>query len=216
MKRLLLLSSAFLLLAAPALAAGPGDVVRAIWSDPYLLNSASTRMVFPDQVTVETWGNPAATQLDAPQLAQWTLSGAMPIRAGSKLVKFGNDPQVYAVGPNGTLHWIESETLAEQLYGSSWNRKVVSLFPSYFPIYTVGEPVAVPHHPDGTLLKYADDPTVYYVINGQARAIADEAAFKANRFSFDNVIVVPRSFVYPPGARITGWEQDLDPASAAI
>ena len=214
MKRFLASLALFAAVATPALAAGPGDVVRAIWSDPYLLDSATTRKVFPDQVTLETWGNPSAADLDVPQLSRWTLAGAMPIRQGSKLVKFGTDPRVYAVGPDGTLHWIATEALAAQLYGSGWNHDVVTLFESFYANYAVGDAITVPHHPDGTLLKYADAPTVYYIVNGQARAFADEAAFKANNFSFGSVITVPRSFVYPPGDRITGREAALDPAGA--
>lgn len=199
-----------LVIAAPALASGPGDVLRTSWSDPYMLGNSATRLVFPDQVTVETWGNPDAAVVDAPQLSQWTLAGALPIREGSKLVKFGTDPQVYAVGPNGALHWITTEALAKDLYGSDWDANVVTLFASFFPIYSVGDAVTVAHHPDGTLLKYADDPTVYYMMNDQARPFADEAAFKANDFSFSGVMTVSRNFHYAQGTPITGWEQDLN------
>lgn len=211
MKRLFLAASAMLLAAAPALAAAPGDIVRASWTDPYMLGSASTRMVFPDQKTFETWGSPSASVVDAPQLSQWTLAGALPVREGSKLVKFGTDPQVYAVGPHGALHWITTEALAAQLYGSGWDRNVVTLFPSFYPNYTLASPVLGPSHPDGTLIKYPDAPTVYYLIHGVARPFADEQAFKANDFNFSSVLTIPKTFTYVRGNPIDVWEQDLNP-----
>ena len=96
MKRLTAIaaSAAFLLAAAPALAAAPDDIVRAPLTDPYLLGDRNTRMVFPDSVTVETWGSPAAKEVAAPSLSQWLLSGAVTVREGSRLVKFGTDPPI--------------------------------------------------------------------------------------------------------------------------
>jgi len=210
MKRLLVSATLMIAMAGPVLAAAPGDVVGAPTFGPYLLNNRSARLVFPDDVTVQTWGNPDITQVDVSALSQWALAGVIPIRQGSKLVKFGTDPQVYAIGPNATLHWIESEALANALYGQDWNHRVATLFTSYFPNYTVGEPITSAKHPDGTLLRYEGDPTVYFIINGQARAFADEASFRANRFDDRSVVTVPHNFVYTQGSKITGWEQDLN------
>lgn len=214
MKRFFL-SAALLLAAAPALAAAPGDVVRSDFSDPYYVDGGSTRMVFPDAVTVQTWGNPVARSVDVPTLSQWLLAGAMPIRQGSRLVKFGTDPQVYAVGPNGVLHWITSERIASALYGAEWDARVVTLFPSFFPLYQVGTPVDEARHPDGTLLKYASSPTVYYVVNGVERPFASEAAFRANNFDFGSVVTVSDAFSYVPGNPVYGWERDLGSISAS-
>lgn len=200
-----------LFVAAPALAAAPGDFVSAPMFGPYMVGNGSTRLVLPDQVTVETWGSPAASTVDAPQLSQWTLAGTLPIREGSKLVKFGTDPEVYAVGPHGALHWLSSETLAAQLYGADWNKNVVNLFPSFFQNYTVAAPVVSPSHPDGTLIKYDGDPVVYYLINGVARPFATEFAFHANDFNFSSVLTIPASFTYVRGNPINNWEKDLNP-----
>ncbi len=202
-------SAALILLAAPAFAAAPGDIVRSPLTDPYLLNGQSTRMVFPDRLTVETWGSPAALEVETPALSHWLLTGAVPVREGSRLVKFGTDPMVYAVGPQGRLHWIKDEGIAEALYGKGWNARVATLFTSFFPLYRLGAPIETARHPDGTLIKYAGSPTVYYVVNGYARPFDSERAFRDNRFSFDSVITVPASFTYAKGGAIVGTEPGL-------
>ena len=211
MKRLTAIaaSAAFLLAAAPALAAAPDDIVRAPLTDPYLLGDRNTRMVFPDSVTVETWGSPAAKEVAAPSLSQWLLSGAVTVREGSRLVKFGTDPQVYAVGPQGRLHWIKDEGIAAALYGKDWDARVVTLFSSFYPLYRIGAPIETARHPDGTLIKYAGSPTVYYLVNGYARPFATERAFRDNRFSFDSVVTVPSSYAYAKGSAIVGMEAGL-------
>lgn len=212
MKRIATLAAtaAILFLAAPAFAAAPGDVVRSPLTDPYLVSGQSTRMVFPDRLTVETWGNPSARELETSALTRWLLAGAVPVREGSRLVKFGTDPQVYAVGPQGKLHWITTEEIAVALYGKDWNRRVATLFTSFFPLYRLGEPIESQRYPDGTLIKEAGKPTVYHVSSGIARPFASETAFRANRFSFDSVITVPDAGGYRAGAAIVAWENGLN------
>lgn len=202
-------AAAILLTAAPALAASPGDIVRSPLTDPYLLSGQTTRMVFPDRLTVETWGSPTAQELETPALSQWLLAGAVTVREGSRLVKFGTDPQVYAVGPQGRLHWITSEQVATALYGKDWNRRVVTLFSSFFPLYRIGDPIETARHPDGSLIKYEGSPTVYYIVNGYARPFASESAFRDNRFSFESVVTVPSAFSYAKGGAIVGLEAGL-------
>ena len=192
-------------------AATIGDVVRSNASNPYLLNGFQTRMAFPDQDTVSTWGNPLATEVPNNALPQWNMSGALPLREGSRLVKFGTDPYVYAVGPAGALYWITSASLAAQLYGANWDRRVTTLFSSYYPNYRVAAAIVAPVHPAGTLFKYPDSPAVYYLTSaGTARAFYSEAAFRANRFSFDSVLTIPRSFHYLVANPISGYEKDLN------
>jgi hypothetical protein len=214
--KIVLISSALLALTNVVSAATIGDVLRTQDSDPYLLRDSVSRLVFPDPVTVETWGSPAAQEVAPTSMAQWGLAGALPIREGSKLVKFGTDPQVYAVAPGGRLHWIVSEQVAAALYGQDWNRKIVTLFYSYYPNYRIGAPIESAQYPDGTLFKHSDAPTVYYLINGVARPFLNEAAFKANRFSFASVLTIPKSFPYVKGNTISGFERELNLVSASL
>jgi hypothetical protein len=199
---------ASLILAAPAFAAS-GDVVATASSTPFVIDTPSTRLAFPDSLTWQTWGAPLVKKIEDAAISFWQVHGVVPLREGSALVKFGTDPQVYAVSPNGVLHQIESAALAAQLYGTDWSKKVVSLFTSFWTNYTIGAPITTATYPDGTLLKYAKSPTVYYLTNGLIRPFTSEAALTDNRFSLTMVVSVPDSVKYLVGNPITGYESDL-------
>ncbi len=212
MKRLFpILAAGFALaFASPAFAASAGDILRAdTLGDIYLINTRQSRLTFPDQLTVQSWGSPQAVDVPVSTLARLDLKGAVPLREGSYLVRFGTDPQVYAVSPGGVLHWITTASLAEDLYGSRWNRRVISLYSSFYPNYKMGDPITEAKHPDGTLFKYAGSPTVYYLINGVARPFINEAAFYGNNLSFESVITLRDSQKYIRGNWITGYDRDL-------
>jgi len=207
-----ILMLAFVFTSKPAAASSIGDMLKTWFSGTYVSNGQS-KMAFPDNLTIESWGSPAVSEVDASVLADKTFKGVIPLRSGSSLVKFGNDPQVYAIGPNGTLHWIASEEIASALYGDQWGGMVVSLFYSYYVNYAFGPPITEEVHPNGTLFKYADDPTVYYLINEVARPFVHEKSFKDNHFSFDGVITISDTFQYIRGNWITGYERLLHPLS---
>jgi len=211
MKKLLILT-AFILLPLQASAASLGDILRASFSMPYLMGSEDRR-AFPDEMTVDSWGSPEVSEVDVSVLSARSLSGVVPLRRGSHLIKFGEDPKVYAIGPNGTLHWLINEHIASTLYGPHWNRNVVSLFESFLPNYSIGATLNTVSHPEGTIYKHASYPAVYYLQNGMARPFSGEQAFHDNHFSFRSVITVPDSVQYPAGQAITGYEEQLHPLS---
>jgi hypothetical protein len=200
--------AASLILAAPAFAA-QGDVVATASSTPFVIDSPNTRLAFPDNLTWQTWGAPLIKKIEDAAISFWQVHGVVPLREGSALVKFGTDPQVYAVGPNGVLHQIENTALAAKLYGTDWSKKVVSLFTSFWTNYKIGAPIVTAEYPEGTLLKYAKAPTVYYLTNGLIRPFASEKALTDNHFDLKTVVTVPDSAKYMVGNPITGYESDL-------
>ena len=201
-----LITLAGLVLAAPAFAA---DVVSTSSSDPYVIDTPSTRLAFPDSLTWQTWGQPLVKKIEDAAISFWKVHGVVPLREGSALVKFGTDPQVYAVSPNGVLHQIDNAALAAQLYGADWSKKVVSLFTSFWTNYKIGAPITAAAYPEGTLFKYAGSPTVYYLTNGLMRPFTSEAALAANHFNLKSVITVPDSVKYMVGNPIIGYESGL-------
>lgn len=188
--------------------ASAADFLRTFFSLPYAAQE-ETRLAFPDELTVESWGNPTAQEVDTATLAKRAMSGIVPLRQGSHLVKFGNDPRVYAVSLAGTLHWIPSESAAVYLYGDSWSNRVVTLFESYYANYRFGQDAAKAH-PDGTLIQYPERPTVYYVQSGSIRPFLNEEAFRANNLDFDSVVTVYHPYGYAEGMPIRGYEAELD------
>jgi hypothetical protein len=202
--------AAVLLSAAPASAGTLGDFLRTYFSLPYVADY-DTRAAFPDEFAVRSWGDPASKEVSVDVLAEKPLSGVLPIRQGSALVKFGTDPKVYAVGPGGTLHWLTRPSVAADLYGPAWPERVATLLTSFYANYRVGDPIEESRYPEGSLLKYPDRSTVYYLQEGRLRPFMSEEAFLANHFRFESVVTVSEDLGYGPGDPIAGYEGTLHP-----
>lgn len=206
MKKLLV--AVLILLPLQASAASLGDLLRASFSLPYVIGTEDRR-AFPDEFTVESWDNPSAPEVDVSILSAKTLTGVVPLQHHSHLVKFGEDPKIYAVGEDGKLHWLLNEDVASTLYGPHWNQNIVSLYESYRPNYAQGATMVTMAHLDGTLFRHETRPTVYYLQDGKARPFLNEQAFHENGFSFKSVVTVQDSIQYPIGQPIAGYEKAL-------
>jgi len=77
----------------------------------------------------------------------------------------------------------------------------------------MGTTLAAGEIPAGTLVKNPNNPDVYYFDGTNYRTIADEAAFNANRFSFDNVMTISNT-ITAGGSAITANEFANPDASA--
>ncbi len=185
-----------------------GDLIKASGPSVYFYANDGKRYVFPNEKTYFSWFNDFSsvkTITDA-ELAAISLGKNVTIRPGTKLVKITTDPKTYAVTKCGTLHWVESESIAKALYGDAWATRVVDVPDSFFENYTVGSSVATNVHPDGQLVTYTGDTLKYVVMNGQKHKIVDDAAFNANHWNAINA--VPTTISYTAGADVTGLEAD--------
>ena len=179
--------------APQAEAASAGDLIKMDGlSSVYYLGADGKRYVFPNESTYFSWYGGFDSVVTVPQseLESYPLGKNVTMRPGTKLVKITTDPKVYAVEPNGDLLWVPSEAVAMALYGDMWAQRVVDIADAFFTNYNVtGEEVMADAYPAGTLVKFGEDPTVYWIgTDGKAYPFADEAAFTANRFSWDDVI----------------------------
>ncbi len=173
--------------------ASAGDLIKMDGlSSVYYLGSDGKRYVFPNTETYMSWYNDfsGVVTIPASELQSYPLGGNVTMRPGTKLVKITTDPSVYAVEPNGVLRKIQSEAQAAALYGSNWNKRVVDVADAFFTNYTISSALPSGSVPAGSLVKSSTGATVYYYDGSSYRAIADESAFNANRFSFSNVITV--------------------------
>ncbi|MCC7356881.1 hypothetical protein IT408_00005, partial [Candidatus Uhrbacteria bacterium] len=191
---------------ASAATLSAGDLIKA--SGPAVYNYATDgkRYVFPNEKTFFSWYqnfNSVKTITDD-ELAAIMIGGNVTERAGTKLIKITTDPKVYAVTNWGVLHWIESEAVAKGLFGDNWAQRVIDVPDAFFVNYTVGSSVSTMVHPDGTVIKYENDPTLYVVQGGAKRKLASDAAFAANGLNMADVITT--SVVYGNGSDVTGRE----------
>lgn len=197
-------------------AAQAGDLIKMDGlSSVYYLGSDGKRYVFPDENTYFSWYNDFSSVVTIPasELQSYPLGSNVTMRPGTKLVKITTDPKVYAVSPNGTLHWVQSEADAIALYGANWASKVVDVADAFFTNYTIGTPLTSGTYPAGTLLKNADNASIYYFDGSDYRLVATEAAFVANRFNFDNVVTTDMTLT-ASGASVTGMEDFSRPSGA--
>jgi hypothetical protein len=198
-----------------------GDVIQGIGLPTlYYLDSEGVRHPFPNDRTYFTWYTGFSNIKKIPQsrLRDYPLGDAVRYRAGTRLIKVRTDPKVYAVEYGGTLRWITSAYLAEQLYGKRWNTLIDDLPDVFFSLYKRGDDITTSSHPSGTLIRYSFDPdAVYLVEESLKRHVRSESVFRANNYQWRHVSLVSSSDVYyDDGDPVTGFEPRLfDPAQLA-
>jgi hypothetical protein len=193
-----------------------GDLIKMDGlSTVYFLGNDSKRYVFPHESVFFSWHRDfsGVVTVSASELQSYPLGANITMRPGTKLVKITTDPSVYAVEPNGVLRKIQSESDAIAIYGPNWNKRVVDVADSFFTNYTIGKPLASGEIAAGTLVKNADDATVYYFDGTNYRPVASESAFYANRFSFNDVITISKE-ITPKANAITNNEFAYDAQNA--
>jgi len=101
------------------------------------------RYVFPNERVYFSWFDDfeGITELDDEVLAGISIGGNVTNRPGKKMIKITSDPKTYAVSRGGLLRWVQSEKIAESLYGQDWNRMIDDVDVSFFFNYTIGKPI---------------------------------------------------------------------------
>lgn len=189
-------------------AATPGSLIKMNGlSSVYYLGADSKRYVFPNSTVYFSWYKDfsGVVTISQSELESYPLAANITMRPGTRLVKITTNPKVYAVEPGGTLRAIPDEATAVALYGSNWNKRVSDVADAFFTNYKTGNALAANEVPAGSLVKNAGNAAVYYFDGTNYRTIADEAAFNANRFSFDNVMTISNT-ITAGGTAITANE----------
>lgn len=103
------------------------------------------RYVFPNARTFYSWFAPEELSrvitISPSEMGNIMIGGNVTYRPGVRLVKVTTDPRVYAVGRYGTLRWVTSEALAQQLYGQNWAQQVDDVPDEFFINYRIGDPI---------------------------------------------------------------------------
>jgi len=183
-----------------------GDLIKGSNSPAvYILGSDGKRHVFPTDTVYFSWFKDfsAVKVISDADLAAIPLGANVTMRPGTWLVKIQSLAPVYAVEPGGVIRWIETQELAEQLYGEIWNQIIVDVSDAFWPNYIKGDGITTLSHPSGALISYAGDGNNYYMDNGEKRPVSS-TVFDANMFNSDFIVQnVPTSIVYPTGADLT-------------
>lgn len=215
------LFSLFLVLcgSAPASAAtGPGDLIKlqddgnpdtTADSAVYYVGTDGKRYAFPNAQVYFTWyaDFDAVKIVSATEMASYQLGGNVTYRPGTRLVKITSDPHVYAVEPGGLLRWVQTEQVASGLYGADWNKRIDDIPDAFFFNYSIGEPLAAPVYPSGTIVKRTTDNVLFRIEDRTKRKIASAAVASALRVQDAFVLATAANLAeYPDGPDINAAE----------
>ena len=119
------------------------------------------------------------------------------------LVK-GSDNRIYVISAKNR-YWIQSAKIFNELgLQWSWVKKVSDN--TLMDYKKIGNITDSRKHPDGMLIKYEGNPTVYLMENGQKRPILSKKAFDKNGFNWARIILIKaknaNQFNYATGANI--------------
>lgn len=121
-----------------------GDLIKGQSSSSvYYYASNGKRYVFPNEKTYFTWYTDFSgvqTISDA-QLGTIPIGGNVTYRPGVKMLKITTDPRTYVVDQGGILRHVQSEQLANTLYGLNWQNKIEDLPDPFFINYKLGTPI---------------------------------------------------------------------------
>lgn len=100
-----------------------GDPETDVDTAVYYIGADGRRHAFPNEDVFYTWycDFSSVQTIDEASLSSIVLGKNVTFRPGVYPVKLLSLPAVYAVDQLGTLRWIRTETVAEELYGDSWN-----------------------------------------------------------------------------------------------
>lgn len=106
----------------------------------YYCGTDGKRYAFPDSHTYFSWYEDfsGVITVSDKSIGAIPFGGVVFMKPGT-LVKIASDPKVYAVSKGGTLRWVRTESVASQLCGTNWNRKVIDISPAFFSNYVMGE-----------------------------------------------------------------------------
>lgn len=119
----------------------PSDGNSATQSDSavYYLGRDGRRHAFPNAKVYSSWYDTFAgvRMVSGPDLASIPLGDNVTYHPGVKLVKFLTDTHVYAVAGNSRLQWVQSENVAQDLYGMDWRMKIDDILDIFYMDYTI-------------------------------------------------------------------------------
>jgi hypothetical protein len=110
----------------------------------------------------------------------------------------GSDSKVYVIRGGGEKSHIKDEKIFLEL-GYKWEM-IKNISDKDLSEYKDTDRITSSKtHPDGTLIKYADKPSIYLIDGGKKRPFFTEEAFTRRGYNFDDVITIPSKKSYITG-----------------
>jgi len=191
-------------------AVSDGALIKSSGNAAVYLVKGGKKYVFPNEKVYFTWYSDwnNIQVVSTSELSGIPYGGNVNVRPGTKLLNFTGETMVYAVEPGGSLRSIVSEANAIDLYGASWAKNVIDIEASLQATYTTGAPLTVGAYPVGQIVNPANTMDLYYFDGTNYRKFANEQAFVANGFNFNNVVTTTKT-ITAGGTPISGVEAPL-------
>lgn len=122
----------------------PGDLIRGeTYSSVYYYGDDGLRYVFPNDKIYFTWYEnfDDVKWISDNTLATIQIGGNVTYKPGVKMLKITSNPTVYAVAGKSKLRAIDSEEIATELYGSTWNQQIDDVPDGFFGNYEIGSQI---------------------------------------------------------------------------
>ncbi|MCB0483240.1 MAG: hypothetical protein KDC37_01620, partial [Flavobacteriales bacterium] len=121
----------------------PGDLIKDGATTVYYFGSDNKRHPFPNVGTYASWYPDFSTvkSVPAPILSTIPLGKNVTYKPGVRMIKLQTSPVVYAVDSGAVLRPIDSEFIAQSLYGQQWAQQVDDLNDAFFFSYAIGQPI---------------------------------------------------------------------------
>lgn len=110
----------------------------------YYLGSDGKRHAFPNDRVYFTWYSDFddVETVSSSVMANYSLGKNVTYHPGTRMVKFSSVNTVYAVEKGGVLRGVDSESIAEALYGSAWNQNIDDISEAFYGNYTIGDDIS--------------------------------------------------------------------------
>jgi len=135
-----------------------GDLIRGThYPTVYFIDENGMRKPFTDSQTFFTYEPDFSTVkvVSDATLPIFTIGTPMLPRPGAVLVKIQSDPRVYWLEESNTdtvLHWIASEAIAIEMFGTTWADNVIDVPPTLIGHFVRGDDTLVPIAFDRSIL----------------------------------------------------------------
>lgn len=98
---------------------------------------------FPNQETFLSWfpSFGKVKNLDKKTVANTLSKTSITLKPGARVVKFGNDPKLYAVSGGARLRWITSEKVLKEIFTTGWQNYYVQLPASQINNYSISDKI---------------------------------------------------------------------------
>lgn len=192
----------------------PGNIIKGSSTTVYYLAEDYKKHAFPNETVFYSWffGTDSLVIVTDSVLNNIPTGKNVTMRPGTWLIKAPSSEKVYAVEPGGVLRWLESNEVAQKLFGLKWSEHVQDVAEVFISDYVIGDSLTDYQYPSGSLIQYPDSTDLYYVDGNYQRWIESKVAFEANYFMTKFVVKITDDgdlMDLDDGSPIIGGEKEL-------